>query len=351
MGITTVSERVNEKNIQKYIGKKYNHLTIIGSVPREIKNGKKERFKVECLCDCGNKRIAKFEAVRNGNIKSCGRCKIIRDEKRAERYNVYIGKKYNKLTIIDITYSPKSEIIAHCECDCGNRHITKLHDVLFGKVKSCGCYRTEKTIERSTKHGDASKRLYAIYIGMKKRCYVSNDDAYKYYGGRGIKICDEWLENYLNFKSWALDNGYTEELTIDRINVNGNYEPSNCRWATIEEQANNKTDSVYIDYNGKSQTLRQWCDEFNLDYRLMVERFYQPCWKDKSIEEKFFTPKRVAYTLTYNNETHTLKEWSEIREIPFSTVSQRYRKGYSVEDILCKGTIPRSHKPLQNSNK
>jgi hypothetical protein len=345
------NERVNENNIQEYIGRKYNHLTIIGSVPREIKDGKKGRFKVECLCDCGNKHIATFKAIRNGTIKSCG-CEIVKNIERKERYNKkYIGKKYGKLTIIDITFSSKSIPIAHCKCDCGKDHDANLYDVLFGSIKSCGCYRTEKTIERSTKHGDAKERLYGIYLGMKGRCYNPNYDSYKYYGGRGIKVCDEWLENYLNFKSWALDNGYTEKLTIDRIDVNSDYKPSNCRWATLEEQANNKTDNAYIEYNGKSQTLRQWCNELDLDYKLIVERFHQPCWKDKSIEEKFFTPKRVAHTLTYNNETHTLKEWSEIREIPYPTISQRHRRGYSVEDILCKGTIPRSHKPLQSTNK
>lgn len=346
------TERVNENNIQKYIGKKYNHLTIIGSVPREIKNGKKKEFKVECLCDCGNKCIEIFTSVRSGKIKSCG-CETVKNIERKELYNKnYIGKKYGKLTIVDVIFTSKGKSpIAHCKCDCGKDHDANLYDILFGKTKSCGCYSIEKIIERSTKHGDARERLYCIYIGMKKRCYNPNNNAYKYYGGRGIKICDEWLENYLNFKSWALNNGYTEKLTIDRIDVNGDYEPSNCRWVTMKVQANNKTDSVYIDYNGKSQTLRQWCDELNLDYKLMVERFYSPYWKDKTIEEKFFAPKRVAHTLTYNNETHTLEEWSTIREIPFSTIRQRYRKGYSVEDILYKGTIPRNHKPLQHTNK
>jgi hypothetical protein len=134
---------------------------------------------------------------------------------------------------------------------------------------------------------------------MKKRCYYTKAIQYKSYGGRGIKICDEWndrtvirisgiryTKGWLVFQKWALENGYTDKLTLDRIDVNGNYEPSNCRWVTKREQANNRRNNKYISYKGKTQSLADWCRELKLSYNLMQCRIY--CgW---SAEKAFETP-------------------------------------------------------------
>ena len=121
------------------------------------------------------------------------------------------------------------------------------------KHKSCGClYET---------HGQAKgehTRLYNIYHGMKKRCYNLMSKSYKDYGGRGIKMCDEWLSDFVSFYKWAVANGYKDNLTIDRIDVNGNYEPSNCRWATVTEQANNKRNNRFIQYKEEKHTIAEW---------------------------------------------------------------------------------------------
>ena len=142
-------------------------------------------------------------------------------------------------------------------------------------------------------------RLQSIFQGMKTRCYNPKDKHYKNYGGRGIRVCDEWnnrervpekdnaTKGYLAFKKWALENGYADNLTIDRINVNGNYEPSNCRWITHKEQCNNTTRNRLITYKGKTQTVKQWCDELNLPYGAIIQRFCTYHWTaEKAFEEK-----------------------------------------------------------------
>ena len=122
---------------------------------------------------------------------------------------------------------------------------------------------------------------------MKARCYNSNQWNYQYYGGRGIKVCDEWKNNYNSFYNWALENGYQDNLSIDRIDTNGNYEPSNCRWVTDKEQKNNTRRNHYITYKGKTQSMSKWAEEINISYTTLRSRINTNKW---SIEKAFTTP-------------------------------------------------------------
>lgn len=137
------------------------------------------------------------------------------------------------------------------------------------------------------KHGGKGTRLYSIWCGMKNRCYNKNDSHYPRWGGRGIQMCSEWLLDFSNFQAWALHNGYTEELTIDRIDNNGNYCPDNCRWVTISEQNNNQRTNRLITYNGKTQNLKQWSVELGINYGTLLSRLDASKW---CIEKAFTTP-------------------------------------------------------------
>lgn len=125
------------------------------------------------------------------------------------------------------------------------------------------------------KHGLWNTRIYRIWQRMKTRCYNKNFQHFKDYGGRGIKVCDEWLNDFMAFYKWAVDNGYNDNLTIDRIDVNGNYEPNNCRWLTNDEQQNNKRNNILLTYNGKTQTITQWANELGIKRSQIQYRYYR----------------------------------------------------------------------------
>ena len=134
------------------------------------------------------------------------------------------------------------------------------------------------------KHGKTNTRLYEIWRAMKKRCYLHTHKYYKDYGGRGIKICDEWKNSFICFYNWSKENGYKEDLTIDRVDVNGNYEPSNCRWVTKQCQLRNKRNNVYITYKNKTQTMADWAQEFGLKHNVFRQR-YMLGWSMEKIKQ------------------------------------------------------------------
>lgn len=166
---------------------------------------------------------------------------------------IKVGERYGRLIILE-NHHPKDEVV--CLCDCGNIKIACATNVYYGGTKSCGCLFQEGN---NRKHGDKDTRLYKIWKSMRERCTTPSQNRYKNYGAKGIRVCKEW-DDYTAFKEWALSHGYTNELSIDRIDVNGNYEPSNCRWATAKQQANNKTNNRYITYNGETHTMTEWSD-------------------------------------------------------------------------------------------
>lgn len=175
------------------------------------------------------------------------------------------GQRFGRLTVIRRCGTSKDgQKVYECRCDCGNIRQIRSGNLRNAHTISCGCLAREKTVQRNrdaAKHGGCGTRLYGIWLDMRQRCSWEDSINWHLYGGRGIKVCDEWQDSFESFRDWSLENGYNEERTIDRIDVNGNYCPENCRWATLDEQNNNKRNCVYVTINGITKTVTEWCRE------------------------------------------------------------------------------------------
>jgi hypothetical protein len=200
--------------------------------------------------------------------------------RKGNGFDNLIGRKFGRLTVIGLS-EKKSGRKSYwvCECDCGNKKLVRSDSLKSGQVQSCGCLKAEQNkinLCRTT-HGDtptgAHKRLWQIWQGMKQRTSNPNKKSYDRYGGRGVTVCKEWSESYVAFRDWALASGYADNLSIDRIDNNGNYEPSNCRWATFREQCNNRRSNVLIEWDGRTQNIQEWADETGLPYQILHDRY------------------------------------------------------------------------------
>lgn len=168
------------------------------------------------------------------------------------------GQRFGRLTVIRREGSRNKRALWHCICDCGNEITVIGKNLRNGNTKSCGCIQREKAASRLTTHGMRRTRLYKIWAGIKARCLRETEPGYIHYGGRGISVCEEWKNSFEAFRDWALSHGYSDDLSIDRIDVNGNYCPENCRWATDEEQKNNMRSNRKLTFNGETHTLAEW---------------------------------------------------------------------------------------------
>lgn len=158
-----------------------------------------------------------------------------------------------------------------CDCECGKSTIVTTADLKRGHVKSCGCLQKLTIRKLKTTHGNSYSRLYTIWESMKQRCYNPNSKEYLRYGGRNIVMCEEWRNNFENFYQWSINNNYSDILTIDRIDNDGNYEPNNCRWSTFISQQNNRSNNHYLVYNNERHTVSEWSRILNIPRHKVIK--------------------------------------------------------------------------------
>lgn len=202
------------------------------------------------------------------------------------------GEKFNSLTAIcfdhrDNRYAGGAHFWRF-RCDCGNAIVARKNAVVGGNTKWCPQCSRNRFAKLATKHGMHDTRLYREWAGIIQRCTNPNSTSWDRYGGKGISVCDEW-KRFEPFAEWALANGYSDDLTIDRINGTGNYEPGNCRWATYYEQSNNQSTTLFLTYNGETLPLSYWAKRTNIKKRTLYDRIYRYGWP---VEKAFNTPVR-----------------------------------------------------------
>lgn len=195
-------------------------------------------------------------------------------------HKLYPGQKFNRLTVVEKSHTnAHKEVVWECLCDCGKTTFVTAHNLVSGHTRSCGCLAIERAKEANTTHGETGNKLYRAYSNMMTRCYNPKYKFYRAYGGRGISVCEEWRgeHGYENFSAWAKQNGYDRSLTLDRINVDGEYSPQNCRWATMKQQQNNRTNNATYEYNGEVKTMAEWAETLGVSYG----RLQAMLWKKK----------------------------------------------------------------------
>lgn len=282
-----IKDEQRHARFQDLTGQRFNRLTVIKqSDDYYINPASGARVaKWVCRCDCGEIITCTSTSLKDGHRQSCG-C-----QKADKRLNDLTGIQFGHLIVTErapshVTPNGSIKTMWKCRCtNCGNEDaIVSSEHLLSGDTKSCGCLRSENSKQMLTTHNGSNDRLYGVWCAMKRRCYDKNNIRYNHYGGRGICVCDDWNNSYEVFREWALENGYDAnakrgECTIERVDVNGNYCPENCKWATMKVQANNTRFNRFITINGDTKTVSQWADTMNVSTRLIYTRLYKG-WSD-----------------------------------------------------------------------
>lgn len=187
-----------------------------------------------------------------------------------------VGKRFEGCVVISREGSNKDKKATwRCVCKCGKEFVTTGKSIRLKLIKSCGCLKISRIKEvgfKNKTHGETKTRLYNIWHGMKKRCRTKSDTSFKYYGGKGISVCDEWESSYEVFRDWANANGYEDNLTLDRLDNNGDYSPENCKWSDLYEQARNRSNNVRVDFKGENMTLSQVAENLGISTSLLQYR-------------------------------------------------------------------------------
>ena len=182
------------------------------------------------------------------------------------------NKKFGKLLAVKRCTNMSGKTAWECKCDCGNITFVTTSNLTCNRIRSCGCLKIKQLLERSTTHNQRHTVLYSVWRGLRQRCNNPKHASYHNYGGRGITVCEEWDKSFQAFYDWSYANGYSTEnqkdeklkLTIDRIDNNGNYEPSNCRWVDRKTQTRNMRTTRFITFNGQNKSVSEWCEIYGI---------------------------------------------------------------------------------------
>lgn len=243
-----------------------------------------------------------------------------------------LGERFGRLVVSNVTRDGSGDCVVEAACDCGGNWRGVITQLRSGRARSCGCLSSEVTASRNRTHGMSKTPEYRTWKRMKKRCMNANTPDYHLYGGRGIKVCDAWLDDFMRFYT-DMGPRPSRRHSIDRIDSNGNYEPANCRWATAVQQARNTSRNVRVEYRGESKTVKEWCDDLGLPYYTVKSRIADG-W---NIADAFETEvKEIKQGTVYsaNGISDTVSGWSRRLGVRINTLLYRINKGWPVEAVF-----------------
>lgn len=359
---TLITRKPRPQDTYKHIdlkGQVFGKLTVLRRADNDYvcmcKGKQKREWKWLCECSCENH--TRVEVIQhnllNGHTTNCG----------CENPSAFIdltGKKFDHLTVIkrapDKYVSGKQVTCWYCICDCGNPNMVIVpgHSLRTGHTTSCGCRIGGPT------HGLHNTGIYRVHQGMLNRCRNEKLKSYDRYGKRGIYVCDEWNssgEGFMRFYEWAMANGYQEGLSIDRIDNDGPYAPWNCRWTTMKVQANNKSNNVYITYNGETKTASEWAEQLGVNPATLLSR-HKKGWTDEDIIE-IPVNYNINLITTSFGVSFTISKWSEVSGIKRGTIYDRiFRHGWHPDKAVTVGAtnpevysyIPYGYDPVYAPN-
>lgn len=195
-----------------------------------------------------------------------------------------VGQRFGRLTVVEFAGVRGRNSYWKCVCDCGETIVTKSSYLTSGDTKSCGCLKLERISNLTAKHNMSKTKIFGVWATMLRRCFTPTNKKFSDYGGRGIKVCDEWRDNFKAFYEYVsnLEHYGEEGYSLDRINNDGDYEPGNVRWATLKEQGRNKRNNVFVEYDGEKMTLKEAADRSGLKYSTLYRRYCQG-WNEQSL--------------------------------------------------------------------
>lgn len=254
------------------------------------------------------------------------------------------GRKFCRLTPLKLSKEKedKHHTFWKCKCDCGNTVVVRKDSLESGHAKSCGCLQQERFMEKHEKtRGMCDTKIYKCWSSIKQRCLNPKCAEYFNYGGRGITVCDEWKNSFYEFLEWSMNNGYSDDLTIDRIDVNGNYEPANCRWADRDTQNYNKRETRKVLICGEWKNLLEISKEYEIPLVTLRSR-YRSYINGKFSLEEFLSKEKIlkmpnnSIFITIDDITDTLSGWERRTGISRKTILNRYQKGARTKEELFK---------------
>jgi hypothetical protein len=255
-------------------------------------------------------------------------------------YKDLTNQKFGKLVCEkDVGRTKNGNVLWKCKCECGNYTVVNSSSLKTGNTKSCGCIlnkRLENFGELQKKHGMSDTKIYKVWSSMKQRCLNENDKAYKNYGGRGITVCNEWHE-FEPFYEWAVNNGYKEGLTLERVDNDGDYCPKNCTWITKSKQSSNTRNCIELTYKGKTKIMKEWAEELNIPYSVLQHRIYRGWDTEKALSTPIKpSNRRHCKLIEYKGEKKSIAEWARELGIKYGTLHSRLYAGWSIEDAFNK---------------